>query len=83
MLNMFSFIAVCVLFLKIPIQKGPLCFFTFILDIFFIYILDVIPKVPYTIPLPNLPTPASWPRHSPVLGHIIFTKPRASPPNNG
>jgi hypothetical protein len=33
--------------------------------------------------LPNPPTPASWPWHSPVLGHIIFARPRASPPNDG
>ena len=33
--------------------------------------------------LPNPPTPASWPWHSPVLGHMIFTKPRASPPIDG
>ena len=38
------------------------------------------PKPPYPPPalLPNPPTPASWPWHSPVLGHIIFTRPRAS-----
>jgi hypothetical protein len=42
------------------------------------------PKVPYTLPLhPNLPIPASWPWHSPVLGHIIFARPRASPPIDG
>jgi hypothetical protein len=55
----------------------------FFLDIFFIYISNAIPKVPYTLHpalLPNLPTPASWPWHSPVLGHMIFTRPRASPP---
>jgi hypothetical protein len=33
--------------------------------------------------LPNPPTPKSWPWHSPVLGHIIFTRPRASPPIDG
>jgi hypothetical protein len=33
--------------------------------------------------LPNPPTPASWPWHSPVLGHIIFARPRTSPPNDG
>jgi hypothetical protein len=37
---------------------------------------------PHTL-LPNPPTPASWPWHSPVLGHIIFARPRASPPNDG
>ena len=32
--------------------------------------------------LPNTPTPASWPLHSPVLGHIIFARPKTSPPND-
>jgi hypothetical protein len=27
--------------------------------------------------------PASWPGHSPVMGHMIFAKPRASPPIDG
>jgi hypothetical protein len=30
--------------------------------------------------LPNPPTPASWPWHFPVLGHIIFVIPRATLP---
>ena len=37
----------------------------------------------FLLPLPlltNLPTPASWPWHSPTLGHWAFTGPRASPP---
>ena len=33
--------------------------------------------------IPNPPTPASWPWHSPVLGHMIFARPRASPLNDG
>jgi hypothetical protein len=33
--------------------------------------------------LPNLPTLTSWPWNSPVLGHIIFARPRDSPPNDG
>jgi hypothetical protein len=38
-------------------------FFIFLLDIFFIYISNAIPKVPYTLPLPCSPT------HSlPLLG---------------
>jgi hypothetical protein len=40
------------------------------------------PKTPYSLPLPLLPnpsTPASWPWHSPILGHRAFTGPRASP----
>jgi hypothetical protein len=32
---------------------------------------------------PNPPTPTSWFWHSPVLGHIIFARPRASLPNDG
>jgi hypothetical protein len=31
-------------------------FFNFLLDIFFIYISNVIPKVPYTLPQPCIPT---------------------------
>ena len=39
---------------------------TFLLDIFFIYISNAIPKVPYTLPLPFSPT------HSlPLLGSGI------------
>jgi hypothetical protein len=40
------------------------------------------PKSPLYPPptlLSNPPTPASWPWHSPVLGHLIFTRPSASP----
>jgi hypothetical protein len=33
--------------------------------------------------LPNPPSPASWPRGSPVLGHMNFARPRASPPIDG
>jgi hypothetical protein len=63
--------------------------FHFLLDIFFIYISDVIPKVPYALLptppalLPNPPTPTSWLWCSPVLGHMIFARPRASPPIDG
>ena len=63
------------------------CYFkTFLLDIFFIYVSNVIPQRPlYPSPalLPNPPTPASWPRHSPVWGHMIFPRPKASPPIDG
>ena len=41
------------------------------------------PPIPFSALLSNLPTPASWPWHSPVLGHMIFTRPRASPPIDG
>jgi hypothetical protein len=40
-----------------------------------------IPLLPSPL-LPNPPTPASWPWHSPILGHRIFTRARASPPND-
>jgi hypothetical protein len=33
--------------------------------------------------LPNLPTTTSWSWHSPLLGHMLFTIPRASPPIDG
>jgi hypothetical protein len=57
-------------------------FLIFLLDIFFIYISNAYLKVPYTLPPPYSPTytPASWTWHCPVLGHIIFSRPRASPP---
>ena len=63
--------------------------FAFLLDIFFIYISNVIPfpsfpsenPLPSYLPLfPNPPTPTSWPLLSPILGHRTFTGPRASPP---
>jgi hypothetical protein len=38
---------------------------------------------PPTPLLPYPPTSASRPWHSPVLGHIIFARPRASLPNDG
>ena len=41
------------------------------------------PLNPQPALLPNPPTPASWPWHSPVLGYIIFARPRASPPIDG
>jgi hypothetical protein len=59
-------------------------FFIFLLD-FFIYNTNGIPKS--LIPSPptlfsHPPTPASWPCYYPVLGHLIFARPRASPPND-
>jgi hypothetical protein len=60
-------------------------FISFLLDIFFIYISNVIPKVPYT-----LPHPAPQPTHScflaldsPVLGHMIFARASGSPSIDG
>ena len=37
-------------------------------------------KTPYSFSPPLLPTPASWPWHSPILEHRTFTGPRTSPP---
>jgi hypothetical protein len=39
------------------------------------------PKPSHTL-LPNTPIHTSWPWHSPVLGHMIFAKQRASHPND-
>jgi hypothetical protein len=41
-------------------------FFTFLLDIFYIYISNAIPKVPY-----SLPTPTLLPTHSHFLA-VVF-----------
>jgi hypothetical protein len=63
-------------------------FVLFLLDIFFIYISNVIPFLGFppktTIPSPlllltNPPTPASLPWHPTTLGNRAFTGPRASP----
>ena len=47
-----------------------------LLDIFFIYISNAIPKVPHAFP-PHFPppTPTSWPWLSPVVGQIKFARP--------
>ena len=74
----------------------PFPLFFVLLDIFFIYISNVIPfpRSPSENPLSNppspcfykgvpsthSPTPASLSWHSPTLGHPAFTGPRASPP---
>jgi hypothetical protein len=49
----------------------------FLLDIFFIYISNAIPKAPYTLPLPCSPTdPLLIPGSGiPLLGHMIVTRP--------
>jgi hypothetical protein len=63
--------------------------FYFLLNIFFIYISNIIPfpdfpsENPYSLhPFPaHQPThSASWSWHSPTLGHRTFTRPKASPP---
>jgi hypothetical protein len=64
-------------------------FLLLLLDIFFIYISNVIPfpsfpsEKPLYPPLPlftNTPTPASWPWQSFILGYRTLTGPRASLP---
>jgi hypothetical protein len=63
------------------------CFIFFIFIRYFLHLhFKCYPKSPLYPPLallPNPPTPASWPWHSPVLGHIIFVRPRASHPIDG
>jgi hypothetical protein len=48
------------LYTNIPVEYGASFFFKFfkfiLLDIFFIYISNAIPKVPYTLPPPCSPT---------------------------
>jgi hypothetical protein len=58
----------------------------FLLDIFFIYISNAIPKVPYTLPQscsPTHPLPLPGPGIPMYCGHMIFSIPRASPPIDG
>jgi hypothetical protein len=83
--------------MPIIIQTSLFFNYFFLLDIYFNYISHAIPfpsclsgnlLYPPPPPLPttlllNPPIPASRPCHSPVLGHMIFARPRASPPNDG
>jgi hypothetical protein len=51
----------------------------YVLDIYFIYISNAIPKVPYILPQPRSPThplPLLGPGVSPVLEHVKFARPR-------
>ena len=62
--------------------------FSFFLGYFLYIHFKCYPESPLYPPLPCSPTyqcstPASWPCHSLVLGHRIFTRPRASPPTDG
>jgi hypothetical protein len=41
------------------------------------------PLYPPPTLLPNTPTPASWPWHSPVMGHMIFARTSSFPPIDG
>jgi hypothetical protein len=69
------------------VRKLSVCFFfSFFIRYFLHLYFKCYPQSPLYPPptlLPNPPTSASWPWHSPVLGHIIFTRPRASPPTDG
>jgi hypothetical protein len=77
---------------KLSVNINHHVYSSFQLDIFFIYISNVIPfpgfpskkhLLPIPSPLPlltNPPTPASWSWHSPTLGHRAFIGQRASPP---
>jgi hypothetical protein len=61
----------------------PLCFFFFFIRYFLHLHFKCYPKSPLYLPPalhPNLLTPTSWSWHSPVLEHLKFTRPRASPP---
>ena len=67
-----------------PVRAAAFIFFSVSFFIrYFLYLhFKCYPESPLHPPpalLPNPPTPASWPWHSPVLGHMIFTRPRASP----
>jgi hypothetical protein len=65
------------------VGRGAFRNVSFLLYIFFIYISNfkcypessLYPPPPPAL-LPYPPTPASWPWHSPVLGHIKFAIPR-------
>jgi hypothetical protein len=75
------------------LETVPFLLSFFLLDIFFIYISNLIPfpdfpfekhppPIPSSLPLlTNPPTPAaSWPKQSTTLGHTAFMGQRASPP---
>jgi hypothetical protein len=51
-------------------------FFQFLLDMFFIYISNAIPKVPYTLPPPCYPTHPLLLLGPGILRHIKFARPR-------
>jgi hypothetical protein len=61
----------------------PCLLFYEIFSSFTFQMLSPKPLNPPPTLLPNPPTPASWPWCSPVLGHIIFARPRASPSTDG
>jgi hypothetical protein len=70
-------------------SKCSFCSFSFFLFLirYFLHLhFKCYPESPLYPPptlLPNPPTPTSWLWHFPVLGHIIFARPRVSPPTDG
>ena len=71
--------------LKNSTQIYSFLFIFYFLIRYFLYLhFKCYPKrLPSPALLPNPPTPASWPWHFPLLGNIIFIRPRASPANDG
>jgi hypothetical protein len=70
------------IFFNFFLQKLEVFFFYIFIRYFLHLHFKCYPESPLYPPhrhalLPNPSTPASWPWHSPVLGHIIFTRPRA------
>jgi hypothetical protein len=60
-------------------------FYLFLLAIFFVYISNAILKehILSTHHAPQLTHSNFWSWHFPILGHIIVTRPRTYPPNDG
>ena len=73
----------CVALLHLPGMKDKGYFIAFVLIRYFLHLhfkyYPGSPLYPSPALLFNPPTPASWPWHSPVLGHMFFARPRASP----
>jgi hypothetical protein len=91
-----SILLFCFVLLLLFVDRNYFLFFkiSFLLFLFFSFFsryflhlqFKCYPKSPLYCPptlLSNPSTPASWPWYSPVLGHIIFARPRASPPSDG
>jgi hypothetical protein len=74
------------IFILIPWPVEGVLFFFFFIRCFFHLHFKCYPQSPlyppHALP-PKPPIPASWPWHSPILGHIIFAIPWASPPIGG
>jgi hypothetical protein len=76
------------------VRKTKTVFFFLFFIIYFLYLhfkcyplsLFSLPKPPIASPyslITNPSSPVFWPWHSPTLGHLAFTGPRASPPIDG